>query len=97
MVHHLAGAPWELLARDDVASVMREAFNSTVTSADVIAVSAMEAIGLAEAMEKHHRLATTKRIIPYTNVRGMSNHLNKPPTAVRAVERQGGVRRQGTS
>jgi hypothetical protein len=29
-------------------------------------------------MERYHGLTTTKRIIPYTNVRGMSNWVHQP-------------------
>ncbi len=44
-----------MTARDYVAQLLGYAFkNKTFTSKDVIAVSAMEGIGVAEAMEKYH-------------------------------------------
>lgn len=48
-----------------------------VSRTAVIAVSAMEGVGLAEAVLKYNLLATTARPVPYTNVRAMSNWLHQ--------------------
>ncbi len=106
--------PWETKARDYAAEVINAALGpppgSPRTSADVIAVSAMEVtcvpacsrtcaklawmlhpshavphassvpqgIGVGEALLKYHGLQTTRRRIPYTHVRTLSNWLHQP-------------------
>ncbi|GFR47452.1 hypothetical protein Agub_g9177, partial [Astrephomene gubernaculifera] len=44
----------------------------------VIAVSAMEGVGVSEALLKYHRLDSTPRRIPYTSVRTASNWVHPP-------------------
>lgn len=77
-----SGVPWEITARDYVAEGINIAFNYTgsamKTALDVIAVSAMEAVGFGEALERYHKKAGVKDVIPYTNVRGNSNWLHHP-------------------
>ncbi|KAG2500711.1 hypothetical protein HYH03_001476 [Edaphochlamys debaryana] len=81
------GAPWEIKARDYAAEAIAAALGfgspegeerTRLSSEDVIAVSAMEGVGVAEALEKYHRLDSTPRRIPYTNVRTLSNWIHHP-------------------
>lgn len=76
-----SGIPWDITARDYVAQGINLAFgysgNASKTGLDVIAVSAMEAIGFGEAFERYHRKPDVKKI-PYTTVRGNSNWLHHP-------------------
>ncbi|EFJ50281.1 hypothetical protein VOLCADRAFT_89239 [Volvox carteri f. nagariensis] len=81
------GAPWEIKARDYAAQAIATALvygkrgsgsRDSLSAREVIAVSAMEGVGVAEALEKYHRLSTTKRRIPYTNVRTLSNWVHQP-------------------
>lgn len=51
-----------------------------VSAADMIAVSAMEGVGVSEALLRYHDLSTTRRIIPFTNVRTLSNWMLQPVT-----------------
>uniref|UniRef100_A0A7S0RA27 Nucleoside phosphorylase domain-containing protein n=1 Tax=Chlamydomonas leiostraca TaxID=1034604 RepID=A0A7S0RA27_9CHLO len=80
-----SGVPWELKARDYAADTLRAAgvAGDSVTARDVIAVSAMEGIGVAEALLRYHGLATTPRKIPYTHVRTLSNWLHQPVAQVK--------------
>jgi hypothetical protein len=55
---------------------MGQVVGRKVSPGSVIAVSAMEAIGVAEAIQKYNSLPTTTRQIPYTVVRGNSNWLH---------------------
>lgn len=48
----------------------------------VIAVSAMEGVGVGEALAKYHRLDSTQRRIPFSNVRTLSNWVHHPVTQV---------------
>ncbi|KAG2443695.1 hypothetical protein HXX76_002043 [Chlamydomonas incerta] len=81
------GAPWEIKARDYAAQAISTALGfaqpgsglrDSVDATEVIAVSAMEGVGVAEALEKYHRLDSTPRRIPYTNVRTLSNWIHHP-------------------
>ncbi|GLI61951.1 hypothetical protein VaNZ11_004513, partial [Volvox africanus] len=81
------GAPWEIKARDYASQAIATALGfgkpgsgarNAISPQEVIAVSAMEGVGVAEALEKYHRLKTTKRRIPYTNVRTLSNWIHHP-------------------
>mmetsp|Transcript_12443 Transcript_12443/g.26864 ORF Transcript_12443/g.26864 Transcript_12443/m.26864 type:complete len:491 (-) Transcript_12443:204-1676(-) len=77
-----SGVPWELKARDYAAMTLNAGLGlrgSTALSAhDVLAISAMEGIGVAEAMEKYHALSSTRHKIPYTNIRTASNWIHQP-------------------
>ncbi|KXZ49339.1 hypothetical protein GPECTOR_22g933 [Gonium pectorale] len=81
------GAPWEVKARDYAAQAIATALGygapgsgarNALGPDQVIAVSAMEGVGVAEALEKYHRLDSTPRRIPYTNVRTLSNWIHHP-------------------
>ncbi|GIL75443.1 hypothetical protein Vretimale_8072 [Volvox reticuliferus] len=81
------GAPWEIKARDYASQAIATALGfgkpgsgarNAISPQEVIAVSAMEGVGVAEALEKYHRLKTTTRRIPYTNVRTLSNWIHQP-------------------
>eukprot|EP00798_Chlamydomonas_sp_ICE-L_P018442 gene18442-24917_t len=48
------------------------------TARDMIAVSAMEGVGIAEALLRYHGLTSTRHQIPYTNLRTASNWLHPP-------------------
>ncbi|KAL6760862.1 hypothetical protein V8C86DRAFT_2546614 [Haematococcus lacustris] len=78
-----SGVPWEVKARDYAAQTLAAALGGTWSAADVLAVSAMEGIGVAEALLKYHQLAHTRRKIPYTHVRTLSNWLHPPVHQVR--------------
>jgi hypothetical protein len=65
-----------------------------VTRADVVAVAAMEGVGLAEAVTKYNLLAAAPRAVPFTNVRAMSNWLHQPLRQVRAAGLLGQVLRR---
>ncbi|KAJ9507064.1 hypothetical protein QJQ45_004663 [Haematococcus lacustris] len=78
-----SGVPWEVKARDYAAQTLAAALGGTWSAADVLAVSAMEGIGVAEALLKYHQLAHTRRKIPYTHVRTLSNWLHPPVQQVR--------------
>lgn len=56
----------------------RQARPAAVTAADMIAVSAMEGVGVSEALLRYHALSTTRRPIPFTNVRTLSNWMIQP-------------------
>ncbi len=75
--------------RAAMASPVSRAAN--VSRADVVAVAAMEGVGLAEAVLKYNLLASTARAVPFANVRAMSNWLHQPLQQVRATERREGV------
>ena len=77
-----SGVPWESEAREYVAQTLNAATGSSKTRADVIAVSAMEGVGVAEALLKYHALSSTQYHIPYTNVRTIANWLHQPITQV---------------
>ncbi|KAK9811758.1 hypothetical protein WJX72_009569 [[Myrmecia] bisecta] len=72
-----SGPPWEATARNYSALTINQALNTSLTASDVIAVAAMEAIGLAEAMTKFQRVGGSTQI-PFTVIRGASNYLYKP-------------------
>ncbi|KAF8058359.1 PSMD9 [Scenedesmus sp. PABB004] len=77
--YFFSGAPWEMVARSYVAETMNAAFGSTdFNQTNVIAVSAMEAIGLSMAVQRYNGLSGANRRIPFTVVRGMSNWLHTP-------------------
>ncbi|KAG1654769.1 hypothetical protein FOA52_015329 [Chlamydomonas sp. UWO 241] len=55
------------------------------SATDMVAVSAMEAVGVSEALMRYHSLRTTRDPIPFTNVRTNSNWMVAP------IERGAGV------
>lgn len=74
-----SGVPWEMTARTYTAQVINAAFNTTeYSSRDVIGVSAMEAIGVAEALMKWHSMYPILPRIPYVAIRSTSNWLHQP-------------------
>ncbi|XP_024385844.1 uncharacterized protein [Physcomitrium patens] len=75
-----SGVPWEITARNYTALTINQAFNSSVTPKDVVAVSAMEAVGVAQAIDAYNALNATKSKIPYVFVRGNSDWLHQPVT-----------------
>lgn len=77
--------------RAALASPISRAAN--VSRADVVAIAAMEGVGLAEAVLKYNLLASTARAVPFTNVRAMSNWLHQPLKQVRGWAEGGGCRR----
>lgn len=48
-------------------------------------MSAMEGVGVAEAIERYHGLASTLRRVPYTNIRTASNLIHHPVAQVCAA------------
>ncbi|KAI8467059.1 MAG: hypothetical protein J3K34DRAFT_524060 [Monoraphidium minutum] len=81
-----SGAPWDMVARKYVADTLNAggrtpAPGRNYTQADVLAVSAMEAVGLAAAFTRYSGM-TGARAIPYTVVRGMSNWAVMPVARV---------------
>ncbi|GFH25415.1 uncharacterized protein HaLaN_23369, partial [Haematococcus lacustris] len=74
-----SGVPWDVTARDWVSEAIRTAgFRANASAMDVVAVSAMEAIGFNQAFEQYNALARVP--IGYTSVRGNSNWLHHPVT-----------------
>jgi hypothetical protein len=62
-----------------VASTLRAGMpDSAADAQSVIAVSAMEAIGLSQALARYHDKRPARRPVPFTVVRGMSNHVMQP-------------------
>jgi hypothetical protein len=75
-----SGAPWDIVARSYVASTLVAGLpGSTATPESVTAVSAMEAIGLAQGLLRFYakRPRATRRV-PFTVVRGMSDSTMQP-------------------
>mmetsp|Transcript_35032 Transcript_35032/g.63020 ORF Transcript_35032/g.63020 Transcript_35032/m.63020 type:complete len:504 (-) Transcript_35032:1083-2594(-) len=77
------GVPWEIKSRDYVAGTLNAAFKDYETykfrtARDVIAVSAMEGVGVGLAFTKYNRLDSTGRFVPYTHIRSMSNWVHHP-------------------
>eukprot|EP00775_Hariotina_reticulata_P011305 gene11305-11455_t len=86
-----AGAPWDMVARSYAAQVMNQGLATTsYNQANVLAVSAMEGIGLSMAFQQYNSLSSTRRRIPYTYVRGASDWTHSP-----LVHRGGGLWLQG--
>eukprot|EP00878_Enallax_costatus_P008523 GHUV01008911.1.p1 GENE.GHUV01008911.1~~GHUV01008911.1.p1 ORF type:complete len:410 (+),score=61.73 GHUV01008911.1:192-1421(+) len=78
-----SGAPWDMVARSYVAEALNNATGgSSYNQNNVLAVSAMEGIGLSMAMQRYNSLSSTRRpnSIPYTYVRGMSDWVHRPLT-----------------
>jgi hypothetical protein len=80
-----SGVSWDMVARSYVAGVMRAnpIFSTTKhgkgikpSQTNVVAVAAMEAIGLGFALEKYWLISG--RRIPFTTIRGMSNWDHTP-------------------
>lgn len=72
-----SGAPWDFNARTYVAYTLSTALGKDITPYDVIAVSAMEAVGVAAAMAKYSAIPGNPKI-PYTFVRGSSDYVHLP-------------------
>lgn len=77
-----SGAPWDMVARSYVASTLNAAalpgVGRTFTQRDVIAVSAMEAIGLSQGLQRYYAKRPDVPLVPFTVVRGQSNQLHEP-------------------
>lgn len=73
-----SGVPWDMTARNYSALTINLAFNTSLTAHDVIAVSAMEAVGVAQTLDAYNALNNTKYKIPYVFVRGNSDWLHQP-------------------
>lgn len=73
-----SGVPWDMTARNYTALTINMAFNTSLTPLDVVAVSAMEGVGVAQAIDAYNALNSTKSPIPYVNVRGNSDWLHQP-------------------
>lgn len=75
-----SGAPWDMVARSYVADTLNVAFGgSSYSQGNVLAVSAMEGIGLSAAMERYNALSSSRgRRVPFTIVRGMSDFAVPP-------------------
>jgi len=73
-----SGVPWDMTARNYSAVTINLAFNTSLTAREVIAVSAMEAVGVSQALDAYNALNSTKSAIPYVFVRGNSDWLHQP-------------------
>lgn len=74
-----SGVPWEMTARQYIADTMNAADGSDyLDMTKVTAVSAMEAIGLDDAILKYNNQQPEALKIPSVNFRGMSNMLHVP-------------------
>ncbi|MEW5317715.1 MAG: hypothetical protein WDW38_008994 [Sanguina aurantia] len=72
-----SGAPWDYTGRQYTAILLNQAMNvTTYNPTNVIAVSAMEAIGFTQAIDDFH--AAGNKHIPYTYVRGNSDYTHEP-------------------
>lgn len=72
-----SGAPWDYNARQYVAYTLTTALSKPIYADEVIAVSAMEAVGVSAAMTKFHAIPGNPKV-PYTFVRGSSDYVHLP-------------------
>ena len=75
-----SGVPWEMASRQYVADMLNkvEGADGSLDMTKVTAVSAMEAIGLDDAIIKYNQNQPEDKKIPTVNFRGMSNLLHSP-------------------
>ena len=75
-----SGAPWEMAARQYVADALNkmDGMDGSLDMTKVTAVSAMEAIGMDDAIIKYNSKQPDDKKIPTVNFRGMSNLLHSP-------------------
>ena len=75
-----SGAPWEMAARQYVADALNkmDGMDGSLDMTKVTAVSAMEAIGMDDAIIKYNSKQPNDKKIPTVNFRGMSNLLHSP-------------------
>ncbi|GAB4815301.1 hypothetical protein N2152v2_002347 [Parachlorella kessleri] len=71
-----SGVPYDMQQRNTVAQVINEGLGTNVTAKDVIVVSAMEATGVAYAVDRYQKFSG--RDLPFVVVRGASNYLHTP-------------------
>ncbi|KAK9916545.1 hypothetical protein WJX75_003915 [Coccomyxa subellipsoidea] len=72
-----SGVPWDMVARNYTAQTLNLATGRSLTQYDVIAVSAMEAVGVAPAINLHNQISG-KAEVPYVLVRANSDYLYQP-------------------
>lgn len=72
-----SGAPWDYNARQIIAYTLSQGLGQDIEASDVIAVSAMEAVGVAAAMARFTAISGNPKI-PYTFVRGNSDYVHLP-------------------
>ena len=75
-----SGVPWEMAARQYVADALNkmDGMDGSLDMTKVTAVSAMEAIGMDDAIIKYNAVQPDDKKIPTVNFRGMSNLLHHP-------------------
>lgn len=78
-----SGVPWDMSARQFTASLLNEVWQGkrNFTQKNVIAVSAMEAVGMSFAIQQYNMFA--KKKLPYTVIRGNANWLHVPVTKLK--------------
>ncbi|CAL8467166.1 g6702 [Coccomyxa elongata] len=72
-----SGVPWDMVARNYTAQTLILATGKSLTQYDVIAVSAMEAVGVAPAINLHNGMSGYDQV-PYVFVRANSDYLYQP-------------------